>query len=239
MEQDHEHPRRAARWLLAAPVSYIKVDGGAGSGTGSGEAALDIEDVIGLAPGVSIDVYQEPNGGSTDTEDLYSAIVNDDADQVVSTSWGECELDSDPSLISSEDTLFAQADTQGQTVFAAAGDSGSTDCFGDGSSNGANLSADDPASQPYVVGVGGTSIGATSENVWNNSSITNSAGGGGPSAAWCMPTYQDQAAIPGLISSYSQTAGSCGTTVPYVRQVPDVSADADPQTGYIIDYSGS
>ncbi len=220
-------------------VRYIKVDGGVGSGTGAGEAALDIEDVIGLAPGVSIDVYQEPNGGDTDTYDLYSAIVKDDADQVVSTSWGACELDSDSSLISSEHTLFAMAATQGQTVFAAAGDSGSTACYGDGSSNGGNLSADDPASQPYVVGVGGTSIGATSENVWNNSSISNGAGGGGLSVDWCMPSYQDKTAIPGLISSYSRTAGSCGTKVPYVRQVPDVSADADPYTGYVIDYSGS
>jgi subtilase family serine protease len=42
-----------------ATVNYIDVDGGAGSGAGSGEAALDIEDVIGLAPEATIDV-QEP-----------------------------------------------------------------------------------------------------------------------------------------------------------------------------------
>jgi hypothetical protein len=229
----------AACYGLHTPVSYTLVDGGAGAGTGSGEAALDIEDVMGLAPDVAIDVYQAPNGGSTDTYDLYSAIVNADADQVVSTSWGLCELDSDPALVSSEDDLFAQAASQGQTVFAAAGDSGSTDCYGDGSSNGAKLSAEDPASQPYVIGVGGTSISATSETVWNDSSVTGGAGGGGLSAAWCMPSYQDQGAIPGLISSHSQTAASCGTAVPYVRQVPDVSADADPYTGYVIHLGGT
>jgi Pro-kumamolisin, activation domain/IPT/TIG domain/Subtilase family len=228
----------AACYGLHTAVSYTLVNGGAGSGSGSGEAALDIEDVMGLAPDVTIGVYQAPNGGDTDTYDLYSAIVNADADQVVSTSWGLCELDSDSPLIISEDDLFAQAATQGQTVFASAGDSGSTDCYGDGSSNGANLSVDDPASQPYVVGVGGTSIGSTSENVWNDSSVTEGAGGGGLSAAWCMPAYQDQTAIPGLISSYSQTAASC-TTVPYVRQVPDVSADADPYTGYVIHLDGA
>ena len=32
-------------------VSYVQVDGGAGSGPGSGEAALDIEQAIVLAPG--------------------------------------------------------------------------------------------------------------------------------------------------------------------------------------------
>jgi hypothetical protein len=35
------------------------------------------------------------------------------------------------------------------------------------------------ASQPYVLGVGGTTIGATSENVWNNSSINDGADGSG------------------------------------------------------------
>jgi hypothetical protein len=229
----------AACYGLRTSVSYTLVDGGAGAGSGSGEAALDIEDVMGLAPDVAINVYQEPNGGDTDTYDLYSAIVNADADQVVSTSWGLCELDSDLSLISAEDALFAQAASQGQTVLASAGDSGSTDCYGDGSSNGANLSVDDPASQPYVVGVGGTSIGPASENVWNDSSVTEGAGGGGLSAAWCMPSYQDQTAIPGLISTYSQTAASCGTSLPYVRQVPDVSADADPFTGYVIHLDGA
>jgi subtilase family serine protease len=229
----------AACYGLHTSVSYTLVDGGAGSGSGSGEAALDIEDVMGLAPNVAINVFQEPNGGSTDTYDLYSAIVNADSDQVVSTSWGLCELDSDPSLITAEDALFAQAVSQGQTVFAAAGDNGSTDCYGDGSSNGANLSVNDPASQPYVIGVGGTSISQTSENVWNDSSGTEGAGGGGVSAAWCMPSYQDKSAIPGLINSHSQTNSACGTSVPYVRQVPDVSADADPFTGYVIHLDGT
>jgi len=224
---------------VSTSVSYTEVDGGPGTGSGSGEAALDIEDVLGLAPDVSIDVYQAPTATSTDVYDVYSAIVDADADQVVSTSWGLCELDSDPSLITSEDSLFAQAATQGQTVFAAAGDWGSTGCLQDGTANDSSLSVSDPSSQPYVIGVGGTSIGATAQTVWNDSSVTDGAGGGGLSADWCMPAYQYQAAIPGLVSSDSETESSCGTAVPYVRQVPDVSADADPYTGYTIYYDGS
>lgn len=221
-------------------IAYIHINGGVGSGPGAGgEAALDIENVMALAPGAKVDVYQAPNGGDSDTFDVYSAIVSKDIDQVVSTSWGSCELDTTPALITDEDNLFFEAAGQGQTVFAAAGDSGSTDCSGDGSSHGADLSVDNPASQPYVVGVGGTSIGRTSESVWNNSSISNGAGGGGRSASWCMPSYQDKSAIPGLISGLSRTAASCGTKVPYVRQVPDVSADADPRTGYVVRWNGS
>jgi subtilase family serine protease len=222
-------------------VKYIPVDGGAGPDptfgrSGGGESALDIEDVIGLAPRATIDVYQGPlNAGTSQILDIYSAIVNADTDQVVSTGWGQCEPDSDPALISAEHNLFSQAATQGQTVFAAAGDNGSTDCYGDlGTAYSAQLAVDDPASQPYVIGVGGTSIGAKSETAWNDSRSSNGAGGGGVSSRWCMPSYQDQAGVPGLINPYSLAAPTdCGTKTPYLREVPDVSADADPATGYV------
>ena len=224
-----------------ATVNYVQVDGGTGSGAGTGEAALDIEDVIGLAPEATIDVYQEPNGGGQDNLDVYSAIMNADTDQVVSTSWGLCELDEGIAFVQSESAVLEQAATQGQTVFAAAGDNGSTDCYGDtGTTNGSTPAVRDPASQPYVIGVGGTSIGPSSETVWNDSTESDGAGGGGVSAAWCMPSYQDQSKIPGLISSYSQSDPTdCNSTDPYLRQVPDVSADADPGTGYTIYWNGS
>ena len=75
----------------SASVTYTEVDSGAGSGPGSGEAALDIEDVIGLAPKAHIDVYQGPNNAGTGPYDTYEAIVAADTDQVISTSWGLCE----------------------------------------------------------------------------------------------------------------------------------------------------
>ncbi len=222
--------------VLYRPVGELNPDT---TDPGAGEAALDIEDVIGLAPGATIDVYQAPN--ANDIYSVYEAIVNDDTDPVVSSSWGLCELDSSPTLLKSEEALFAQAAAQGQTVFAAAGDSGSTDCAGDpGTAHGSTPSVDDPASQPDVVGVGGTTIGADSQTVWNDSSGIEGAGGGGVSTSWCMPLYQDQAAIPGLINTDSVADPSkCGVSAPYLRQVPDVSADADPNSGYTIYYSGS
>jgi hypothetical protein len=219
-------------------VTYIKLDGGAGTGAGVGEAVLDIDNVMGLAPEAGIRVYQEPNNlGDTGTIDIYSAIINGDKDQVVSSSWGFCEPQVDSSTENSEASLFAQANSQGQTVFLAAGDDGSTDCYVDGGPKSPKLEVDDPGAQPYVMSVGGTSVGSNSENVWNDSSIRDGAGGGGISNFWCMPAYQDMKAIPGVINSYSPTTG-CGTKVPYSREVPDVSADADPATGYIDFYKG-
>ena len=226
-------------------VNYVPVDGTSPTGPGTDvEAAMDIEDVIGLAPQATVDVYQAPNSSNADVLDVYSRIVNNDTDPVVSTSWGECEPGqdaSDSSFRSSEQSLFEEAATQGQTIFAAAGDDGSTDCYGDAKApNQAQLYVDDPASQPNVVGVGGTSITAGSETVWNNSA---GAGGGGVSSTWCMPSYQDQPAIPGLISSASKPsqlvpAAGCATGS-YMRQVPDVSADADPATGYVLYWKGA
>ncbi len=107
-------------------VTYTTVDGGSGTGAGSGEAALDIEDVLGLAPDVTINVYQGPNS-SAGVLDTYNAIVSSDKDQVITTSWGLCELYTETSQATAEQSIFATANTQGETVFAATGDFGLDD----------------------------------------------------------------------------------------------------------------
>ncbi len=199
----------------SAQISVVNVDGGAGSGFGQGEAALDIEGVIGLAPQASITVYRGPNNNLGGPLHTYQQIVADDSAQVISTSWGLCDPQMSSSEATAENTAFQQAATQGQTIVAASGDDGSEDC-------GTNaLAVDDPASQPYVTGVGGTTLTTSpsrTETVWNN---TTGAGGGGRSSRWGLPGYQ--------------SALLTGTG----RGVPDVSADADPDTGYVVRYHGS
>jgi hypothetical protein len=230
----------ASCYGISPSVTYH--GGGVGKGAGAGEAALDIEDVIGLAPKAAIDVWQGSGSGSSSYQ-TYSDAISKDVDQVISTSWGLCERDvvaeAGISYLASEKALFEQAAAQGQSVLAAAGDSGSTDCYSDpGSSYPSSLSVDDPGSQPYVVSVGGTSIRPTGETTWSDSA---GAGGGGVSLYSCMPVYQDQPSIPGLsnINSVRDTA-NCSSASPGAlrRQVPDVSADADPYTGYTIYHSG-
>lgn len=216
-------------------VNYVHIDGGSGPpGPGSGESALDIEDVIGLAPKATIDVYQTPNTDAG-ADDMYAKMVSSDVDKVISTSWGSCEPHTDTPVILSEGTTFAQANVQGQVVFAAAGDSGSTDCFGDMvNSNQSTLDVDDPGSQPYVLSVGGTSAAPHAEVVWNSGG---SAGGGGISNTHCMPAYQDNLSVPDLINADSvPDTTMCPSG--YWRQVPDVTAMADPGTGYTIYLAG-
>lgn len=229
-----------------APVRYIPVDGGSGAGAGSGEAALDIETAIGLAPKASFLVYQAPNSDSSGPGagpyDLFSEIVSEDKAQVISASWGQCEAAEGATDAAAEQTLFQEAAVQGQTFISASGDQGSEDCFG-GDPGGMALAVDDPASQPFVTGVGGTKLQSLGprpvESAWNDGCVAGllcgtGASGGGLSTIWPMPTYQSQAASflnvaqPGC----SRPGGQC-------REVPDVAADGDPSTGYMIYWNGS
>jgi subtilase family serine protease len=220
-----------------APVA---VDGGAGTGPGQGEAALDIENVISLAPQANIAVYSGPNTGSG-PYDTMSAIISHSGAQVVSTSWGQCEQLEGFGSASSENTLFQEAAAQGMSIVSASGDDGSEDCF----PAPPTLQVDDPASQPFVTGVGGTSLttnpatGArASETVWNDGTSVG-ASGGGVSSFWPMPSYQSSA--PGFLHVInSNSSGStCSATSGDCREVPDVSADGDPATGYVIYWNGS
>jgi putative cell wall-binding protein len=214
---------RSCFGLGAQTITKVSVDGGAALGAGTSEVTFDIEQVMGLSPGAAIDVYEAPNGGPG-IYDLYQKIVDDDSAQIVSTSWGLCEADAG-SLPSAEATLFEQAASQGQTVLAASGDEGSSACFGTGTANQAQAAVSDPASQPDVTGVGGTSLSGTSprqESAWNTSTpqaggvVEGGAGGGGISSLWPTPSWQLAAAGSGASK----------------REVPDVSASADPTYGY-------
>ncbi|HUZ20615.1 MAG TPA: protease pro-enzyme activation domain-containing protein [Acidimicrobiales bacterium] len=225
---------------IASNVTAVPVDNGPGNydAPSAVEAELDIEDVLGLAPAARILVYEAPNNGGDPSGsaayDAYAAAVNADLAQVISTSWGGCEAQTGQNAATAESALFEQAALQGQSVVAASGDSGSEDCYNPLSSSGSKrLAVDDPASQPYVTGVGGTTlaIGSTPQDtVWNTQSGTQAlgepgAGGGGVSSLWPMPTYQSSApASLNVVNSYS-TTGGCGAAGG-CREVPDVSADA-------------
>ena len=142
---------------ISTTVNTILVDGGAGTGPGEGEAALDIEDVAGLAPDATMDVYEAPANTWTDVTDEYTQIADDDTAQVVSSSWGSCESLTGTGVPQSEETIFEEMATDGQSMLAAAGDTGSEGCYrtdGDYIS----LSVLDPASDPWVTGVGGTDL---------------------------------------------------------------------------------
>ncbi len=240
-------------------VTYEKVDGGVGTGIGQGEAALDIEQLIGLAPKAKLIVYQGPNNNSdnpgTGPYDTLQKMVTDDKVQVISNSWGECETLEGPTDAHAEATLLEEAATQGQTFVSAAGDSGSEDCWSPppGGDTDNALTVDDPASQPFAIAVGGTSLTELgpppTEMVWDDDNpninysrfgVQQGAGGGGISSLWAMPSFQSGAVSTlGVINSES-SGTTCGAPAgSYCREVPDVSADADPLTSYLDYWNGN
>ena len=223
-----------------AQISTVKVDGGAGHRPGL-EATLDIETVIALAPRASLLVYEAPGSlTSKSIIDGYTRIIDDDRAQVLSTSYGLCEQATkhfNPGLIASENIVFEQAATEGISVFAAAGDNGSEACD-KLSSRLKELAVQDPASQPFVTSIGGTELTAIgpppAERVWNEARLGAGAGGGGISSVWPMPSWQKG---PGVIGRYS-SGRPCHLARGYCREVPDLSAAADPQRGYVIYFRG-
>lgn len=244
-------------------LNVVPVDGGQPTGSGSGEAILDTEDVSAMAPGANIDVYEAPNntyGGL----DEYNTIVSDDTDQVVTSSWGLCETavqQGEPGVQQEENAIFQQAAAQGQTVLAAEGDTGDDSCneYRTPQPVAPVLSVLDPASQPYVVSVGGTTItDATqppAEQVWNDGAEWG-AGGGGISNTWVMPSWQQSSQVPGIdplstVSAAESVEGDdfCqgnadgstygGSQGEPCRETPDVSAQADEFTGAVTIYMGA
>ena len=207
------------------------IDGGAGpQGAGALEVELDMDAVLGMLPGLmNLFVYEAPN---TDTgyNDEWAQILADNI-PVVSTSWGLCEPNMSGTNITAEQQFFIQAAAQGQTLLAASGDSGAFDC-GDGT-----LAVDDPASNPYMTGVGGTHLAVNSNNSYNSESVwsgtpgASNASGGGVSALWSMPAYQSG---PGVISTYSSGSPCRAGSGQNCREVPDLSLNADPAIGYIV-----
>ena len=199
------------------------------AGSGAGEDELDIEIALGLAPGIGrIDVYEAPNSGSG-WIDLMATIASDNTDDAVSISWGSCEAQSSLAAAQSEDVYFQQMVAQGQNAFASSGDAAAYDCLPNDNSGVGDqeISADDPAANPHVIGVGGTSLTATNtgaysgETVWNSFSGPNSysGSGGGYSRYWPAPTWQVSAHVTGNQSW---------------RVVPDIAANAEPSTGTLI-----
>ncbi|MFZ1918025.1 MAG: S53 family peptidase [Terriglobales bacterium] len=211
-------------------VIAVSVDGAKNSPTtpdsADGEVMLDIEVAGAIAPGATIAVYFAPN---TDQGflDAVTTAVHDSTNQpsVISISWGSAESGWTGQAFTNFDQAFQAAAAMGITVCVAAGDSGSSDGVNDGSNH-----VDFPASDPFVLGCGGTSLQASNgkilkETVWNDGA-SGGATGGGVSDVFALPSYQKGFGIP------APTVAAGG------RGVPDVSGDADPNTGYNIRVDG-
>jgi kumamolisin len=207
-------------------VISVSVDGGKNHPTtpdsADGEVMLDIEVAGSIAPAAKIVVYFTPN---TDQGflDAITTAAHDSTNQpsVISISWGSAESQWTSQALTNMDEALQAAAAMGVTVCVASGDNGSSD----GVTGGQNH-VDFPASDPFVLGCGGTTLQATNdkyvgETVWNDGA-SGGATGGGVSDVFPLPSWQQGFDVP------APTVQGGG------RGVPDVAGDADPNTGYNI-----
>jgi len=199
-------------------------------GDSTGEVMLDMCVVGSVAPGANIFMYFTEFTSQGWLDALHEAITDNNAISVISISYGNPEDDPQGAWskmgVRVVNQAFQAAVAKGITICVASGDDGSSDQ----ESNGAHV--DFPASSPFVLGVGGTKLVAASgapptiaeETVWNEQMQDEGAGGGGISAVFTKPSYQNGVNVP----------PSANTPHKIGRGVPDVCAVADPVTGVVV-----
>lgn len=221
----------------APTVTVVAVDGVSTDPTAdpdsTGEVMLDVDVAGALGAGAKIVVYF-----STFDEkgmvDILSTVLADSANDpsVLSISWGWAENQAfntsvtwSPAAIDHINQSFLSAAQLGVSVCVSTGDDGSEAQIKDGRAH-----VNFPASSPYVLAVGGTTLHAKTsaagarhitETVWNDG--PGSGTGGGVSDYTPVPAWQ-AGKVPVSINP-GHFAG---------RAIPDVAADADPNTGYLV-----
>lgn len=188
-------------------INVIPVDGDYGSTDGLGETLLDMEWSGAMAPGITLNVYVASGPYDSTFTDAYNQFVTDDTSQVMTTSWGSCDA-GDPYQFETDEGIFMQAAAQGISMFAAAGDHGSSDsppsnpCYAGTPDD----NADYPSSSAYVAAANGTQLTISnvdgtygSEVVWNDDDCFGqgpASTGGGISAIINKPAWQTGPGVP-------------------------------------------
>jgi kumamolisin len=198
------------------------------------EVMLDVEVVAGVCPKATIPVYF-----SSFTEkgwiNALDAVIQDKQNDpsVVSISWGNSEDGAwwTASAIQQVNEAFKEAALLGITICLASGDDGSSDAVMDGHAH-----VDFPASSPYVLAVGGTTLrksgAGVSEVAWKDGDglrqDNGGSTGGGVSVVFTPPpTWQTNTAVAS-VNPGAQPG----------RTIPDVAADASANTGYFMVIGG-
>ena len=214
--------------LDAPTIQDVNVDATNTPGTHP-ETTMDICVSSSAAPGASVAVYFTQN-----TEqgwvDMIGRVAHPNSDDpvcsVLSSSYylydGDDGDNADTAFMDAVSSAFQDAALQGMTVCVASGDKGSYSNIDDD-----NVHVQYPASDPWVLTVGGTTIAnvdgsSYDEYVWNHE---DGGTGGGVSAYFPLPSYQRSATVPVSLNTRYQSKG---------RGVPDVAANSDKRSGYKI-----
>ena len=211
-----------------------------------GESDLDLEWSNAIAKNADILFITADSNPDNGVEDSIVYAIDNNVAPILSTSYGLCEPEMATADFNAEQTLFAQANSQGMTIMAAAGDDGAADC--DSGTNetvaALGLAVDFPASSQYVTGIGGTTLQA--EGAGKYFSSTNGAPNGTESALSYIPeaVWNDGPLGTGLAPNFQNATGGgvsilvpeatwqsgLSTAIATGRNVPDIALAASPNT---------
>lgn len=250
-----EPPFRPGQYRQILPGSFTNA-ARCGAPTWLQEESLDIEAVHAMAPDAGIVYLAASDCSDTSLLDALAKAVNGHLADVVSAPWTEIENQTTPASMAAYNQLFQEGTAEGIGFSFASGDCGYNDpanACGAGSTS-SRPQVEFPASSPWVTAVGGTSLaigrhgsykweagwGDYSADLnrkgtaWTPHPLGTSPGdflygsGGGTSAIFTQPSYQ-AGVVP---RSLSTRLPNGKTAAAPMREVPDVAADADPQTGF-------
>jgi kumamolisin len=212
-------------------ITDVSVDGTQNSPNQSVGAQDDPDYEVALDIQVAAAAYYTATGQPATirvywSQDIASAVQKATADScdVCSISWGADEANWGPAAAEAMEAAAQAATAAGTVVFAAAGDNDSSD----GGNTPANV--DVPSSCPHVVACGGTYKTSTIETVWNDNPGQTDGEGTGGGYSTIFPVQAWQIGAPPAPANTQYGSG---------RMVPDVCADADPNTGYEIVVHGA
>jgi subtilase family serine protease len=215
--------------LPQAKVMVVQVGTASTDTAGNDEWDLDTQYTTGMAKNVkTLYIYATTSLTDQDTALEFNRWANDDVAQVGNASFGICEFFPylDGTMVA-DDQVFLEAAAQGQTMFSSTGDTGSFCSVG--TPNGVPAGAPFvgyPATSPYVIGVGGTTLLTNADGSYSGE-VAWYAGGGGFSQFEYSPYWQSLVVPtnqPGVPATF--------------RAIPDISMDADPNTGAIVYIDG-
>ena len=183
----------------APGVTTVLVDGGGVyGGPGSFEASLDVQQVLGGAPGANVTLVSIPDLSDAHIADGYNYIVDSNAYDIVNSSFGGCELEYTPAYNGGTDytyilqtlhEIFAQGNAQGITFVASSGDEGGLLCptanYGTPGANPTFVKGvSSPADDPNVTAVGGGNLITTATASSLNSAYVRESAFGDPEAPY-------------------------------------------------------
>ena len=201
--------------------------------SGTVEWNLDSQSIVGAAGGSVKQVvfYVAPSMSLTAITAAYNKAVSDNVAKVINVSLGVCESSAySTGSQATDDTIFKQAIAQGQTFSVSAGDHGAYECAS-GTPSRSTYTVSEPATSPYVIAVGGTTLFTnTSTNAYNSEIVWNDPSWQ-PGTVWSTGGgYSKYEAAPSW-----QSSSLTGSTK---RALPDVGFDADLRTGAILVVNG-